>query len=150
MRVCIAAPDGPGAHPLVIVMCHTGGLDAFTEDRVDRLAAMGLIAAAPDVFHHHAWIEEREARRASLRDRRIVNDIRASIAHACQNDDTEPSPADVNRLEEEFARHAIECEFHRFDGAGHAFQNFLGPERSRAGPAEQSWARTLEFLARRL
>lgn len=219
MRVCIAAPDGAGAHPLVVVMCHIGGLDAFTEDRVDRLAAAGLVAIAPDVFHYHAWIDEREARRASLRDQRIVNDIRASMAHAqavervdaariailghCMggrtallgagrlpqvgplvmyyggrtmlswgddgptpfegiakvrgpvlgffgNEDTEPSPADVNRLEQEFACHAIDCEFHRFDGAGHAFQNFLGAERFRAGPAEVSWVRTLEFLAQRL
>lgn len=217
MRVCAAVPQAPGPHPLLVVMCHIGGLDAFTEDRVDRLAAAGFAAVAPDVFHHHPWIEEREARRASLRDRRIVNDIRASIAHAhtaftvdreriailghCMggrtallgagsvaeigplvmyyggrtmlswgedgptpfeliaqvrgpvlgffgNDDSEPSPADVDRIEAEFSRHGIACEFHRYDGAGHAFQNFMSPERYREQPARESWARTLEFLTR--
>jgi len=217
MRLCLAAPAAPGPHPLVVVMCHIEGLDGFTEDRVERLAGAGFVAVAPDVFHHHAWIEARDARRASLRDRRIVNDIRAGIAHAravhavdaariailghCMggrtallgagnvpeigplvmyyggrtmlswgedgptpfqtiarvrgpvlgifgNDDSEPSPADVDRIEAEFVRHGIDCEFHRYGGAGHAFQNFLSPQRYRAGPAEQSWALTLAFLAR--
>ena len=82
MRVCIAAPAGAGPHPLVVLMCHIGGLDAFTEDRVDRLAAAGFVAAAPDIFHYHDWIDAREERRASLRDTRILDDIRAAIAHA--------------------------------------------------------------------
>ncbi len=215
MRVCIAAPRGSGPHPLVVVMCHIGGLDAFTEDRVDRLAREGWVAVAPDVFHYHDWIEDRDARRASLHDGRIVDDIRAAITHAratgavdaartgvvghCMggrtallgagsigeigplaiyyggrtmlawnsdgptpferipsvrgpvigffgNDDTEPSPADVDRIEAEFARHDIACEFHRYDGAGHAFQNFLSPERFREVAAADAWMRTLAFF----
>jgi len=217
MRVCIDAPGGEGPFPLVVLMCHIGGLDAFTEDRVERLAAAGFVAAAPDVFHYHDWIEDREQRRASLRDARILDDIRACLAHArgrervdasrtaimghCMGgrtamlgaghvedfgplviyyggrtmrswgeglpapfetierirgpvlgffglDDTEPSPADVDRIEAQFHRHGIECEFHRYEGAGHAFQNFLSPERFRGGPAEDSWQRTLAFLER--
>jgi carboxymethylenebutenolidase len=219
MRICIAGPAGDGPHPLVVLMCHIGGLDAFTEDRVNRLAQAGYVAAAPDVFHYHDWIEEREARRATLRDTRIVDDIRAAIAHAqaeervdparmgimghCMGgrtamlgagtipalgplviyyggrtmlswgddgptpfqriasmrgpvigffgqEDVEPSPEDVNTIEAEFAKHDIACEFHRYDGAGHAFQNFLSPERFREGPAEDSWARTLGFLQQAL
>jgi len=219
MRVCIAAPPGDGPHPLMVVMCHIGGLDAFTEDRVDRLAAAGCVAAAPDIFHYHDWIEEREERRASLRDTRILDDVRAAIAHArsseavddartgiighCMGgrtamlgagnlaeigplvmyyggrtmrswgeglptpferigdirgpvigffglDDEEPSPADVDRIEAEFQRHGLRCEFHRYAGAGHAFQNFLSPERFREDAAQDSWDKTLAFLAREL
>ena len=219
MRVCIAAPAGAGPHPLVVLMCHIGGLDAFTEDRVDRLAAAGFVAAAPDIFHYHDWIDAREERRASLRDTRILDDIRAAIAHAkaveavdasrigiighCMGgrtamlgagnipeigplaiyyggrtmlswgeglptpferigdirgpvigffglDDEEPSPADVDRIEAEFARHGVPCEFHRYAGAGHAFQNFLSPERFRDGPARDAWEKTLAFLERSL
>lgn len=216
MRVCIAAPEqGEGPFPLVVVMCHIGGLDAFTEDRVDRLAARGYVAAAPDIFHYHDWIEERAERRASLRDRRILDDIRAAMDHALAREhvdalrmailghcmggrtamlgagnipalgplviyyggrtmlswgegvatpfarvgsirgpvmgffgqeDEEPSPRDVDLIEDEFRRHGIACEFHRYDGAGHAFQNFLSPERFRPGPAEDAWQRTLDFL----
>lgn len=217
MRVCLADPGGDGPYPAVIVMCHIGGLDEFTEDRVDRLALAGYLAAAPDVFHYHDWIEDREARRATLRDKRIVDDIEATLDHLkgkgkvdnariailghCMGgrtailgagsireigplvvyyggrtmlswggdgptpfeciarirgpvigffgmDDSEPSPADVDRIEAEFAHHGVACEFHRYQGAGHAFQNFLSSERYREGAAEDSWKRTLRFLER--
>ncbi|MSQ55699.1 MAG: alpha/beta fold hydrolase [Betaproteobacteria bacterium] len=214
MRVCLAAPAGAGPHPAVVVMSHIGGLDAFTIDRVDRLAATGFAAAAPDLFHYHPWVEEREARRATLKDLTILDDTRATVAHLlkvepvdnrrlgvighCMGgrlallaaggipelralgifyggrtmaswgggetpfqripkvrgrvigffglDDTEPSPADVDKIEAEFRRHGIPCEFHRYAGAGHAFQNFLMPERYREGPDKDSWAKLLVFL----
>ncbi len=215
MRICIAAPDGDGPHPAVIVMCHIGGLDAFTEDRVERLAVAGYAAAAPDVFHYHEWIEEKEARRATLRDENIVDDIEAAIVQVertervdpqrvaimghCMGgrtamlgagniprlgplviyyggrtmmswggagptpferiphikgpvigffgmDDTEPSPEDVDKIEAELKSHGIACEFHLYDGAGHAFQNFLSPERYREDAAKDSWEKTLRFL----
>lgn len=82
MRICVASPDGEGRHPAVIVMCHIGGLDEFTEDRVDRLASAGYVAAAPDVFHYHDWIEDKEGRRASLRDKSIIDDINACLHRA--------------------------------------------------------------------
>lgn len=56
------APDGQGPYAAVIVMCHIGSLDAFTEDRVDRLAAAGYVAVVLDIFHYTDWVEEREAR----------------------------------------------------------------------------------------
>jgi len=215
MRICIAAPEGDGPHPAVIVMCHIGGLDAFTEDRVERLAAAGYVAAAPDTFHYHEWIEDKEARRATLRDELIVDDIEAAIAHLertervdperiaimghCMGgrtamlgagnisrlgplvvyyggrtmiswggegptpferiphlkgpvigffgmDDTEPSPEDVDKIEAEMKRHGITCAFHRYEGAGHAFQNFLRTERYREEAANDSWEKTLRFL----
>lgn len=215
MGISIAAPDASGPSPMVIVMCHIGGLDAFTEDRVARLAAAGYVAAAPDVFHYHPWIEEREARRATLRDKTIVDDINATMAHVestervdpdriaiighCMGgrtamlgagniprigplgiyyggrtmlswgddgptpferipnmrgpvigffgmDDTEPSPKDVDTIEAELERHGIPCEFHRYSGAGHAFQNFLSPERYREEAANDAWEKTLRFL----
>lgn len=217
MRICVASPDAGGPRPAVIVMCHIGGLDEFTEDRVDRLADAGYIAAAPDVFHYHDWIEDKEARRATLRDKSIEEDIRACIAHVektekwdgkrlgilghCMGgrtamlgagrvaeigplviyyggrtmiswggdgptpferipniegpvigffglEDTEPSPGDVDKIEKEFNRHGIACAFHRYEGAGHAFQNFMSAERYRQAAAEDSWNKTLEFLDR--
>lgn len=215
MRIRVAIPQGKGPFPVVVVMCHIGGLDEFTEDRVDRLADAGYVAAAPDVFHHHAWIEEREARRATLCDARIIDDIEATLAHVdgiapvdadrtaiighCMGgrtallgavsiprigplviyyggrtmlswdddgptpfqrignlrgpvigffglDDVEPSPRDVDLIEAEIRRRGVACEFHRYPDAGHAFQNFLSPERYREQAAEDSWAKTLSFL----
>jgi len=216
MRISLAAPGGAGPHPSVIVMCHIGGLDEFTQDRVDRLAAVGYVAAAPDIFHYHDWIEGREERRATLRDSRVIADIEAALAHIditekvdpartailghCMggrtsmlgagtiarfgpvgiyyggnttvswgdegstpferipnirgpvigffgNDDDNPSPADVDKVEAEFKSAGISCAFHRYDGAGHAFQNFLSPERYRESADKDSWDRTLNFLA---
>jgi carboxymethylenebutenolidase len=216
MRICIASPQHAGPHPLVILMCHIGGLDDFTEDRIDRLAQAGFLSVAPDIFHYHDWFDDSNARRASLRDIRIIADIESTILHArihaharpgtlgivghCMGgrtallgagsiadigplamyyggrtmlswgdnqgptpfarianvhgpvlglfgqDDVEPSPADVDLIEAEFAKHAIDYSFHRYDGAGHAFQNFLSAERFRPDAAQDSWERTLHFL----
>lgn len=217
MRICVASPKDGGPHPAVIVMCHIGGLDEFTADRVDRLAAAGYVAAAPDVFHYHDWIEDNAARRASLGDKSIVDDIESCIAHIekvenvdrerlailghCMGgrtamlgagnissigplviyyggrtmvswggdgptpferipnikgpvigffglDDSEPSPEDVDKIEAEFERHGVACEFHRYEGAGHAFQNFMSAERYREEAANDSWDRTLKFLSK--
>lgn len=217
MRICVAAPMGEGPHPVVIVMCHISGLDAFTEDRVDRLANAGYVAAAPDIFHYHAWIEERTARRETLRDKRVLADIQATLDHIdatektdptrtailghCMGgrtamlgagsisrfnvlvdyyggntmiswgenqgptpferianidatvigffgkEDANPSPADVAKIEAEFAKHGTPCEFYSYDGADHAFQNFTNPDRYHEGAANDSWDRTLRFLA---
>jgi carboxymethylenebutenolidase len=80
MPVFVAAPETPGRHPGVVVMCHITGVDTFTQDVCKRLADHGFIAASPDVFHYHAWIEDRPERFASLRDTRIVDDAKATLA----------------------------------------------------------------------
>ena len=41
-------------------------------------------------------------------------------------------------------------EFHRYDGAGHAFQNFPSPERYREAQSEDAWAKVLDFMKARL
>ena len=61
-----------------------------------------------------------------------------------------PSPADVDMIEAEFKSAGISFEVHRYDGAGHAFQNFLSPERYRDTADKDSWERTLNFLAENL
>jgi carboxymethylenebutenolidase len=66
------------------------------------------------------------------------------------NDDTNPSPADVDKIDAELSRHGKAHEFHRYDGAGHAFLNFTNAERFRPGPAKEAWAKMLTFLDRHL
>ncbi len=51
MRVCVAAPEGPGPHPGVVVAQHAGGVDTFLQSVVQRLAEAGSVAAAPDLYH---------------------------------------------------------------------------------------------------
>lgn len=43
-----------------------------------------------------------------------------------------------------------DVEIHIYDGAGHAFENFLAPQFSNPAAAEKSWPRTIEFLGRHL
>lgn len=66
------------------------------------------------------------------------------------NDDQNPSKDDVNRIEAELKRLGIKYTFHRYDGAGHAFQNFLSEPRYRPDATRDSWAKTLDFLNRTL
>ncbi|MBT6272698.1 MAG: hypothetical protein HOI95_01035 [Chromatiales bacterium] len=81
MRVLMGAPNVDAPCPSVILMCHIGELDNFTEDRIDLLAQAGYLAAAPDIFHYESWIEDSGQRRSSLYDQRIVNDIDATLEH---------------------------------------------------------------------
>jgi carboxymethylenebutenolidase len=66
------------------------------------------------------------------------------------NDDTNPSPADVTLYAKALQDAGIGYEFHRYDGAGHAFQNFPMPERYREAASEDAWHKLLDFLRREL
>ena len=76
--------------------------------------------------------------------------IRCHVLGLFGNDDANPSPEDVDRIAEELGRHGITHSVHRYDGAGHAFQNFLSPERYREAACHDAWHRTLVFLSQRL
>ncbi len=63
------------------------------------------------------------------------------------NDDRNPSPEDVDKIAAELARLGVAHEFHRYDGAGHAFMNFTG-ESYREAASNDSWDKALAFLNR--
>ena len=65
-------------------------------------------------------------------------------------EDTNPSPADVDAIDAELTRHGKPHEFHRYEGAGHAFLNFTNAERYRASQAKDAWEKMLAFLGRHL
>lgn len=211
MDIYLAIPEGTGPFPAVTIMFHRAGIDAFTQDRADRLAQAGFIAAAPDLFHRYPDAENPLER---LDDIELEADIAATVAHLkakpecsgkfailghCMggrvaflgasinpaysaaaiyysgnmfkvwgkgakppfdllggikgrvigffgNDDKNPSPDDVNRIDTELTRLDIDHTFHRFDGAGHAFQNFTREDQYREAAEKESWAKTLVFL----
>ena len=66
------------------------------------------------------------------------------------NDDENPSPEDVARIDEEFTEQGIAHTFHAYDGAGHAFQNFLNEAGYREEATKDSQAKLLAFLAETL
>ncbi|MCZ6710083.1 MAG: dienelactone hydrolase family protein [Gammaproteobacteria bacterium] len=66
------------------------------------------------------------------------------------NEDTNPPPEDVDELSAALDAANVPHTFHRYDGAGHAFQNFPTPERYRPEASEDAWAKLLDFLAEEL
>ncbi|MGV3592186.1 MAG: dienelactone hydrolase family protein [Gammaproteobacteria bacterium] len=66
------------------------------------------------------------------------------------NNDTNPSPQDVDEYSAALTAAGIPHTFHRYDGAGHAFQNFPMPERYNKAASDDAWEKVLAFLARLL
>jgi carboxymethylenebutenolidase len=66
------------------------------------------------------------------------------------NEDANPSAADVDKIDAQLTKHGKAHEFHRYDGAGHAFLNFTNAERYRPEPAKDAWVKMLDFLSRHL
>ena len=62
-------------------------------------------------------------------------------------DDTNPSPADADAIEVALKKAGVRYTFHRYAGAGHAFQNFMRSEAYRPDATRASWPLTVEFLS---
>jgi len=73
--------------------------------------------------------------------------IRCPMIGFFGNDDTNPSPADVDRIDAALTQHGVAHEFHRYDGAGHAFMNFTNAQRHRPAAAADAWPKMIAFLA---
>ncbi len=66
------------------------------------------------------------------------------------NDDENPSPADVDDLDAALAAAGVAHDFHRYDGAGHGFQDFGDETRYREAAAADAWDKLLAFFAAEL
>ncbi|HEY1504842.1 MAG TPA: dienelactone hydrolase family protein [Stellaceae bacterium] len=60
-------------------------------------------------------------------------------------DDKNPSPADMAEIDAQLTQLGKKHEFHAYDGAGHAFQNFTD-ERYRPEASEDAWRRYLALF----
>jgi carboxymethylenebutenolidase len=65
------------------------------------------------------------------------------------NDDSAPSPAHVDELEAALKQHGKTYEFHRYDGAGHAFMNVDRPSY-RPEAALDAWQRIWAWFGKYL
>jgi carboxymethylenebutenolidase len=65
------------------------------------------------------------------------------------NDDTNPSPKEVDAIEAELKRQGKTYEFHRYDGAGHAFFTVDRP-LYRPAAAVDGWQKVFAFFERHL
>tara|TARA_B100000676_G_scaffold93400_1_gene93165 strand:+ start:319 stop:699 length:381 start_codon:yes stop_codon:yes gene_type:complete len=80
----------------------------------------------------------------------LAGQIRCPVAGYFGSDDANPSPADVDDYSAALSANNVSHVFHRYEGAGHAFQNFPSPERCRETQSEDAWQRVLDFLDRTL
>jgi carboxymethylenebutenolidase len=62
------------------------------------------------------------------------------------NEDQNPSPEDVDEMDSALNKVGVEHVFHRYDGAGHAFQCFTIPKVYREEQSEDAWDQVLDHL----
>ena len=75
--------------------------------------------------------------------------IKAPVMGFFGNDDANPSPADVDKLDQILTELGKEHVFHRYDGTGHAF---MGGTRAkfRENSARDAWTKTYQFLSQHI
>ena len=175
MEVFLFEPSGEGLHPGLILaqhipVGHTGiENDAFTLRTAERFAEQGYHVAVPFIFHwwggRVAWLGvchisqlaacaiiyggriklamgEGQAPAIELADR-----IHCPLAGFFGNEDENPTPDDVDDSSAALTRAGVAHQFHRYDEAGHAFQNFPTPDRYREVQSEDAWEKVLTFLS---
>lgn len=76
----------------------------------------------------------------------LAGNIKCPVAGFFGNEDQNPSPEDVNDYDAALTAAGVPHVFHRYDGAGHAFQMFNNPDRYRERQSEEAWEKVLAFL----
>lgn len=79
----------------------------------------------------------------------MTADIAVPLLGLFGNDDPNPAPEQVDKIEAALNEHAKDYEFHRYDGAGHAFFNWHN-ERYRPEQALDGWLKVFAFFSRHL
>lgn len=78
-----------------------------------------------------------------------TKDLTVPLLGLFGNDDQRPTPADVDVHEAELKKYGKNYEFHRYDGAGHAFFAWSRP-LYRFEQAQDGWQKVFAFLGRHL
>lgn len=80
----------------------------------------------------------------------LLKNLKCPVVGFFGNDDQNPSPDDVAKIAAELDKHGIKCEFHAYDGCGHAFQNFINPAGYRPKASQDAWIKLLAWLEKNL
>ena len=80
----------------------------------------------------------------------LAGQISCPVAGFFGNEDKNPPPEDVDDYQKALQTAGVPNEFHRYDGAGHAFQNFPSEERYRETQSEDAWSKLFQFLEQNL
>ena len=80
----------------------------------------------------------------------LAGNIRCPVLGVFGNDDQNPSPKDVNDYQAALNSANVANEFHRYDGAGHGFQDYSKPDRYRKTQSDDAWTKCIAFLDKHL
>lgn len=80
----------------------------------------------------------------------LADNMRGPVLGLFGNEDLNPSPGDVDDYQAALNAAGVRNEFHRYDGAGHGFQDFNKAERYRKVQSEDAWEKCIAFLDRHL
>jgi carboxymethylenebutenolidase len=79
----------------------------------------------------------------------MTADIAMPLLGLFGNEDKNPGPEQVDRIEAALKQHNKTYEFHRYDGVGHAFFNWFG-ERYSAEQAQDGWGKVFGWFEKYL
>ena len=152
--------DGELVADIDATVAHLLAMPSVRHDRIGtvghclggRTSYLGLVhnpifMAAVLLYHGNIFESRGEGMPAPFA---LTKNIRCPILGLFGKDDVNPSPAFVARLAEELSRLEIRHDFHSYDGAGHAFQDFHGASNYRPKAADDAWAKLLAFLKREM
>jgi carboxymethylenebutenolidase len=131
-KVGIIGTCSGGRHAL-LVASRVPGFDAVAD-----LWGGGVIASQEELS---------EARPVAVID--YTADLAAPLLGIFGNDDSHPSPAQVDQHEAELERHGKAFDFYRYDGAGHGFFYYHTP-MYRPEAAMDGWEKVFGFFGREL
>ena len=76
----------------------------------------------------------------------LADHIKCPVLGIFGNEDQNPSPEDVNDYEAALDTAGVANEIHRYDGAGHGFQDHTNDGRYRKEQAEDAWEKAIGFF----
>ena len=80
----------------------------------------------------------------------LANQMPCPVLGLFGNEDEVPSPKDVDDYAAALSAAGIEHQFHRYDGAGHGFQDEYSKDRYNKEASEDAWGKALAFFNSKL
>ncbi len=130
-------PDVDGDRRVIMGHCMGGRMALLGAGRVHEFRGAVVYYGGGS---HLSWGKESQTPFDTLRD------IRCPVIGFFGNKDNNPSPEQVDQIDAELTRHGIAHDFHRYEDAGHGFQNRNPGTPGESAATQDSWAKTLAFL----
>jgi carboxymethylenebutenolidase len=130
------------ADAIAIVGHCMGGRSAFL-----GVAATPMFKAAVVLYGGHIFKTEGQGMPAPIA---LAKNIRAEMLNLYGAEDHIIPLDEVRRLEQELKNNHVKSEFHIYEKAGHAFQDFSRPDHYRKAASDDAWARMTAFLHKTL